>query len=475
MDRKSSSRSEASTTLALFGLTLILAVGSAYTCFADPFFRAMMALAQQSDLLASRYFGEVAPERIFADAWQGMQSAIPFRVELAESENQPTTQPRDRDWGLTLSEQDSAMEIVNIAEHSPFNGFLLPEDKITGVDSLRNEKIVHFVEYLDKREQGETKIYFLREGRSDSVTIQVSLDEESDIAKFAVEDSIGYLKVSLPKFKDLSEQIAQMKQAAVIGMIIDLRESKGSNYEEAGKLAETIIAAIANRPVVVLIDASTRGASEEIARRIGDNGTAVLMGAPTAGIYAAVDEIELRTGGKLLVSANERISRDLVDEFDSVKVPGPPANAILPAITCKNFRMSPLLFELLHGGYILDFVTKSRYNAVPTVAAEDSLLTDFVIYLGHRNFRYDPLGHILSEMSLNEMDADMTPVYVHMRQTHRAIGEADLTEYRDEIVRNLLRTIHRVKVGGEPSILVQARTDDVCLAEAIKYLKGAAR
>ena len=120
-------------------------------------------------------------------------------------------------------------------------------------------------------------------------------------------------------------------------------------------------------------------------------------------------------------------------------------------------------------------MTKSRYSAVPTVAAEDSLLTDFVIYLGHRNFRYDPLGHILSEMSLNEMDADMTPVYVHMRQTHRAIGEADLTEYRDEIVRNLLRTIHRVKVGGEPSILVQARTDDVCLAEAIKYLKGAAR
>jgi len=112
--------------------------------------------------------------------------------------------------------------------------------------------------------------------------------------------------------------------------------------------------------------------------------------------------------------------------------------------------MSPLLFELLHGGYILDFVTKSHYSAVPTVAAEDSLLTEFVIYLGHRNFRYDPLGHILSEMSLNEMDADMTPVYVRMRQTHRAIGEADLTEYRDEIVRMLGSQELDLAIMGRP-------------------------
>ncbi|MGB5107663.1 MAG: hypothetical protein WBP29_14165 [Candidatus Zixiibacteriota bacterium] len=462
-------------TLMLFGLTLILAASSAYVCVSDPFFRSMIALAKQSDLLASRYFGEVSPEHIFDDAWRGMQEAIPFRVDLAQPENYSQTISPVRDWGLTLSPQDSAVEVMDIAESSPFHGFLHPDDKITGVDTLRKENIGNLVKYLDSREKGETRIYFERQGRSDSVTVQISVAEASGAAKFETADSIGYLKLALPGDEGLRDQIATMKESNASGIIIDLRSSEGSDYQRAAELSEEVIEAIANRPIVALIDANTKGASEEIARKIGNGGTAVTMGSPSAGLLAVIEEIELRSGGRLLVSTNERITRQLFDENDSVKAPGPPANAVIPAMSCTNRRMSALMFELLHGGYILDFVTQSRYDAIPSVAEEDSLLMEFVTFLGHRRFRYDPLGHILSDMSLNEMDENMLPVYTRMRQTHRELGDADLTEYRNEIVRNLLRTIHRVKLGGEPSMTVRARTDDVCLSEAIAYLKGAAK
>lgn len=475
MDRKDSSRNEVSMTLALFSLTLILAVGSAYVCARDSFFRAMIVLAQQSDLLASRYYGEVAPGRIFADAWQGMQTAIPFKVELAEPEDFVPATDKGRDWGLTLALQDSAVEIIDIAESSPFHGFLHAEDKIIGVDTLRNENIGKLVEYLDSRDDGATRIYFEREGRSDSVTVEISLNDTEREMAFESADGIGYLKLVLPTEAGLSSQIEFMKKSDVTGVIIDLRGSKGSDYQRANEVSEKIADAVTGHPVVVLIDSGTKGASEDIARKIGGSGTAVVMGSASAGVLSVVDEIRLRSGGRLLVSTNERTTRQSFDEGDSVKVQGPPPNAVLPAISCKNARMSQLVFELLHGGYILDFVTASHFEAVPTAAEEDSLLTAFVIFLGHRNFRYDPLGHILSDMSLNEMDAEMTPVYKRMRETHRAIGEADLTEYRDEIIRNLLRTIHRVKVGGDPPLLVRARTDDVCLSEAMKYLHGVAK
>jgi hypothetical protein len=140
-------------------------------------------------------------------------------------------------------------------------------------------------------------------------------------------------------------------------------------------------------------------------------------------------------------------------------------------ISCRKFAMSSLLFELIHGGYLLDFVTATEFSAFPRPEDEDSLLLQFESYLQQRRFRHDPLGRALSDMSLNEMNGEMSPIYQRMRQTHRGLGNPNLDEYREEILRSLLKTIHRVKTGGEPALEIRARTDDPCLAEALNYLK----
>ncbi len=165
MDRRNA-RSEFAATILLFLLTLLLVFGAAYQCVNDSLFRAMIGLAQQSELLSSRYFGEVAPEKVFADAWQGMQGAIPFRVELSADSDAPTKVGRPRNWGITLTPQDSLVVVEDVAESSPFFGFLLPQDKITGVDTLREESVIDFIDYLNSHPKGATRIFFEREGSS---------------------------------------------------------------------------------------------------------------------------------------------------------------------------------------------------------------------------------------------------------------------------------------------------------------------
>ena len=478
MDRRNA-RSESVATLSFFTLTVLLVLGAAYLCVNDSLFKVMIALAQQSELLSSRYFGEVAPDKVFADAWRGMQSAIPFRVELSDGgADRPTMTPRARNWGLTLRPQDSAVVVADIAESSPFSGFLLPQDKITGVDTLRNQVVIDFIDYLNSRSEGATQIFFEREGRDDSVTAQIAAIESADGARVAFEDSICFIVLRLPAALDIEQEIKTLNTNSALGFIVDLRDSGGDDHKMAQRISKLIEDSVKGKPLAILIDRTTKGAAEEIARNLATIDEATTIGASTAGSLAEVDEILLRSGQRLYVSLDERIDHgfsEVVDTLlDSTKT-SEPSTAVIPSIECRKPRMSSLLFELIHGGYLLDFVTANKFPDFPRSEDEDSLLAQFENYLRDRRFRYDPLGRALSDISLNDMNKEMDPIYRHMRETHRDIGDVSLDEYKVEIVRTLLKTIHRVKIGGEPSLEISARTDDPCLAEALAIVKKAAQ
>ncbi len=473
MDRRNA-RSEFAATILFFLLTLLLVLGAASQCVNDSMFRAMIGLAQQSELLASRYFGEVAPEKVFADAWRGMQGAIPFRVELSADSEAPLKVGRPRNWGITLTPRDSLVVVEDVAENSPFFGFLLPQDRITGVDTLR-ESVIDFIDYLNTHPKGATRIFFEREGRTDSVTVQITAIEPVDGALVEVTDSVGYLALKLPSKSDFDAMFETLRSSGAQGFIIDLRDSRGNDYRQAERISNQIKKILNGKPAVVLMDGSSKGATEEIARALSGIAEVVTMGTATAGMPAIVDEIDLRSGRRLYVSVNERLTRDfeeLADTGADSSHADATSTAVVPAINCRKGLMSPLAFELIHGGYLTDFVTTMDFAAFPNLADEDTLLRRFEDYLQQRRFRYDPLGRALSDMSLNDMDEEMSPIYQRMRETHRGLGDLDLDEYRDEVIRTLLKTIHRVKIGGESTLAIRARTDDPCLAEALSYLKG---
>jgi hypothetical protein len=478
LDRKNASQAEAWTTVVLFGLTLTLVFGSAYLCINDSLFRVMIALAQQSELLASRYFGEVSPEQIFTDAWHGMQGAIPFRVELSDASGPSELREQRHDWGLTLAPADSSVTVVNIAASSPFHGFLLPEDRITGIDSLHEDIFANFVEYLNRHQDGATRIFFERDGRADSVTVKISSEKPSDNLSVEFLDSIAYFHLALPAPDGYTSQLAKLSSSGALAFIIDLRNSRGDDHDQAIQLSEQLRSIIAARPTAVLLDGSTKGVSEDIARQLMQSDNATSIGTTTAGMPSIVEEVQLRTGRRLYVSLNETLTQPADEADDSSAVPTASAEtstAVIPELRCTGRQLTPLLFELVHGGYLLDFVTSHDYEALPGVADEDSLFSQFERFLEQRRFRFDPLGRALSDMSINEMGSDMTPIYRHMQKLHHEIVNPGLLEYRDEILRSLLKAIFEVKIGGEPSLSTRARTDDPCLAEALSHLQDQIR
>ncbi len=307
------------------------------------------------------------------------------------------------------------------------------------------------------------------------MTVQIAAIEPVDGAIVEVTDSVGYLALKLPSKSDLDSELETLRSSGAGAYIIDLRDSRGNDYRQSERIANQIEKILNGKPAVVLMDGSTKGATEEIARRLGGIDGVVTIGAATAGMPAVVDEIDLRSGRRLYVSVNERLIRDfeeLADTSADSSASAAASTAVVPAINCRKVLMSLLVYELIHGGYLADFVTATDFSAFPDPADEDSLLLQFESYLQQRRFRYDPLGRTLSDMSLNDMNEEMSPIYQRMRQTHRGLGDLNLDEYRDEVVRSLLKTIHRVKIGGEPTMAIRARTDDPCLAKALSYLKG---
>ena len=475
MDRQDAVRSEATLTALFFGLTLLLTFSAAYLCINDSLFRVMISLARQSELLASRYYGEIAPEHIFADAWRGMQDVIPFEVELSGERETAASLPGRRDWGLTLSPLDSAVEIMAISNTSPFQGFLQPADKITGIDSLREDMFLNLVQYLNSLREGETRIFFEREGHRDSVTVRIAASEPSSRQIVEQVDSIGYFAPALPSLEGREQELSELGAKAVGAFIIDLRGSRGENNEQAEHIAEKLSEIIASRPTVVLIDGTTKGASELIARKLGAEKSVSTMGSATAGSPSVVDEIPLRSGRKLYVSLNEAVFHDFREFEDSSKsdtISRKSDTAIDPEQPCGERGMTPLLFDLIHGGYLLDFATSSKFSGIPSEDDEDSLFTAFKAFLDKRHFRYDPLAEALSDLGINEMAPEMGPVYLHMRLTQRELAAPDLDEYREEIVRSLILTFFRVKTGGAPSLKLRARTTDPCLDEALTQIRG---
>ncbi len=481
MNRPGASRNELALTLFFFSLTTLLTLAAVSACVHDSFFRSMIALARQSDLLAQRYFGEVAADQIFADAWRGMQQAIPFRVELADEAALLEPTRSRQDWGLTLSPSDSSLRVMAIAEKSPLKGSLRPADEILFVDDVSAGLLARFSDYLNDRESTLVTLRILRNDRPESLQVVVpTIGSSSSIHIDSLESilSIELRRLTLDVVGELTSALEKTGVAAGTALIVDLRGLHSSSYSAVGLIREHLQRIAADGRSIVLIDGQTTGAAEELALQLREEMGALLLGRPTAGIDSRFEEIRLRSGRRLLVSIDERIEPTPISEnasameMDSLAGSLPAPGAVLPDHECREPRLSALTFELIHRGLVLDFVTSRIDLSLPAVAQEDRVFLEFREFLHHRGFRFDPLGEALADLSVHEMTPEMRPVYRRLRETRAGLDELHLADYRDEIMRQLLETWHRVHIGGEPTLAQRSRFDDHCLAEALAMLRN---
>jgi len=485
LHRTNPARSELPLSFLFFGLTAVLTLGAISLCINDSLFRTMVTLARQSDLLAQRYYGEVTPEQAFADAWRGMQQAIPFRVELVDEPGVVGATTPQLDWGVTLTPLDSTIRVLAVSQTSPFQGALQPDDEIIAVDETQAAAPAKFAAYLSERESTYVMLHILRNAALDSV--QVLLTPTRGVETIQVDTIGAWLYVGLrglsrDALNALRRRIDERPRMHYSGVVVDLRRVRSSAYNLIADLSTILRDAAANLPMAVLIDGNTVGAGEALALRLREECGARLIGAPTAGINSQFEELRLRSGKRLLVAINERVIPEL--EFadtlgaavDSIRkyAERQRESAVLPDLECREQRLSPLTFELIHRGLIVEFVASQAEQPFPAPENEAQMWSEFLDFLERRQFRFDPLGDALNDLEVHEATPEMRPVIRRLRDLGGQVEPSDWGGYRDEILRQILETWYRARVSVAPAPpALRLRFSDRCLAEAIQYLQGA--
>jgi hypothetical protein len=140
------------------------------------------------------------------------------------------------------------------------------------------------------------------------------------------DDAVGYVRVARIA-GGLPEQLrgaiaAQGKEKALKGLVLDLRFANGLDYAVAGKVASMFIAepqvlleweggkasAASNAvpirlPMVVLVNAQTRGAAEALAAVLRETKAALVIGGKTAGEASVFREFALPDGQRVRIAA----------------------------------------------------------------------------------------------------------------------------------------------------------------------------
>jgi hypothetical protein len=484
LNSPNSSGAKSSLAFFLSVLTLSVAFVASYLCASDPMFRAMMRLSRQADLMSQRYVGELSPDRIFADAWRSMQTAIPFRVELVSDTGNASEETKLGNWGLLLSTDKGGVSVVAVTEGSVFSGALQPGDRVTSVGQDTAHLITNLRQYLSSRIGDSLFISVERGGIAETVKVIVPIPPRRPELTFSQLDDIVYCGINTIS-EHLAETLMDSLRVNVSettkGLIIDLRSSRDDSDGDIGKLAQAFLDLKGTLTFVLLVDVSTGQQGEMLAAELLKRKNVVTAGNITRPLHAVTEMLPLRSGRRLFVYRGER-NEEYFYARDSLSIDSPrdslddrvtTGEQILPEIACEPPELSGMTVDLLHRDLLLDFAAGSSYKALPTIEQEAELFADFATFLSKRGYSYDPLGDAFRDLEMSARRTEMSTTIDEIREKLQAQPPARLDELRGEIVPLLLIFLQQVKISGEPSLADRIRIDDYCLKAAMAYLKGA--
>ncbi len=473
---RSQNRIDLGYTLAFFTLTVILVLGSAWLCMQDSLFKIMMVLAQQSDLLAERYYGELEPEQIFAGAWQGMQSVMPFKTELRDEPLAPDSSTSLSDWGLTTQRDSAGIRIQAITRSSRLAGSLKPGDLVVAFQRDSSKPPEDLEEFLNNHVGDTLSALVDRSGKQQELVLYVPPDtarEAMTCDDFASGIYLDLTRLTASSGQSLMQCIKQRRNENTKRVIIDLRGCSGISSPESRldvpRLAKEIADQCAGLKRALLIDRHTIGDAEKLARELSTGYQFTTVGTRTLGLSGIDDEIVLRSGKRLYVSTAKVVPSafDGSQGDDSLDSNEDVGNEIIPAVKCEPVRMSPMMFRIIHQGYLHDFVVSRQYAEIPSVDDEDSLFESFKSYLEQVGFSFDPVRDAANTLNFYRSDSRVRPLVDSIKRKAEAEGKVSLDGIRQEVLRYLLVSIYRTWIGGELTLNQRLRLRDNCLQQAI--------
>jgi len=258
--------------------------------------------------------------------------------------------------GAELGKEESNIVIISPIAGSPAEkAGLQPRDILVQIDgeSASDITISEAVKRIRGKAGTEVKLTLARDGQKVEVTIvraQISVPS----VKWEIKNGIGILTIS--RFSEDTENLAtqaatEFKQAAVTGVVLDMRNNPGGLLESAvkvsslwldngktvllekqgGKVIKTYKAS--GTPILkgiktsVLINDGSASASEITAGALRDNGVATLIGTTSYGKGSVQQILELISGGTLKVTIarwftpnNKNIDKEGIAPDKEVKI-----------------------------------------------------------------------------------------------------------------------------------------------------------
>jgi len=303
------------TTLIFSGLGNLILTGTinGYSASDLAFIKKIML---SKDVLTEKFYENIDEETLFDGAMSGMLAAVddPYTEYLPEAENktlEEATQGKYEGVGIvvTLDTASNFPEILYTLPDSPAEkAGIMAEDKIISINE-QNCKDMELTEAVELMKVGAgTKLNFVLERSGKNIDISLMTEEIIIKSVYSeIIDGVGYIQITT--FDELTSsefdtEYKKLRDENVKGIILDLRDNGGGIYDEAVKIAKTIVPeglivytedkngvrkeerSIGNGidiPLVVLINENSASASEILAGAIKDRECGTLVGKTTYG------------------------------------------------------------------------------------------------------------------------------------------------------------------------------------------------
>ena len=277
------------------------------------------ALFTVRDTLIEKYDGEIDDNLLLEGAIKGMTNALndPYTVFMNDSEFDKLMKQTNASMtgiGVNITSLDNKIVIISTIKDSPAEkAGIKSKDVIQKINDIEytGDKIDDAINVISNSAGSEIKFTIEREG-SDPFDIMITPQEVklSVIDGEMLDSAMGYIRISSfmneSTTEDLKNEIEELRNQGMKGLIVDLRENPGGLLSEAVGVASQFIPKdkiitytvdkYGNRneslsvggiaegmPLVVLVNEDSASASEVVTGALRDYDAATIVGNTTFG------------------------------------------------------------------------------------------------------------------------------------------------------------------------------------------------
>lgn len=231
---------------------------------------------------------------------------------------------------------DGAVRVTSVQPKSPADlAGIRPADELVTVDGIdvRGRTVADVVTRLRGKPGSQVTVEISRDGRRQSVTMDRTALESSDVSIRQLSDGVVLIKVAAftrGVGHQVRDAVAQAAKDRAGGIVLDLRESPGGLLDEAVETASVfldggIVASYERRgaarrplpvlghgdtttPLAVLVDAATASAAEVVAAALQDRKRAVVVGSRTYGKGSVQEPARLSDGSAIEITVGRYLT-----------------------------------------------------------------------------------------------------------------------------------------------------------------------